>query len=244
MTRIVCHQLAPVIGELDRNCETIVTSVTSAVATGADVVVLPELATSGYVFESLDEARSLAITADHDVFARVAQVLAGSPAVAVFGFCERGQGGLVHNSAAVVTADGVLAVYRKTHLWDTEKRFFTAGSALPPVVTTAAGRIGVLVCYDLEFAERTRHLAVQGADLITVPTNWPLGPRPDGERPVETIIAMAAARTNRVVIACCDRTEPSAARNGRRGPRSSATTAGSPPPAMKPGSQAPSWISF
>lgn len=208
MTRIVCHQLAPVIGEMDRNCETIVTSVTSAVATGADVVVLPELATSGYVFESLDEARSLAITADHDVFARVAQVLAGSPAVAVFGFCERGQGGLVHNSAAVVTADGVL------------------------------------VCYDLEFAEITRHLAVQGADLITVPTNWPLGPRPDGERPVETIIAMAAARTNRVVIACCDRTEPSAARNGRRGPRSSATTAGSSPPAMKPGSQAPSWISF
>lgn len=206
MTRIMCHQLAPVIGELDRNCETIVTSVVAAVAAGADVVVLPELAPSGYVFESLDEARALSITGDHDVFARVTRVLAGSSAVAVFGFCERGEGGLVHNSAAVVTADGVASVYRKTHLWDTEKRFFTAGSVLPPVVDTAAGRIGVLVCYDLEFPEMTRHLGVQGADLVVVPTNWPWGPRPDGERPVEVVIAMAAARTNRMVIACCDRT--------------------------------------
>jgi predicted amidohydrolase len=206
VTRIVCHQLAPVIGELDRNCDTIVASVTAAVTSGADVVVLPELATSGYVFESLDEARSLAIGPDHDVFARVATALAGTSAVAVFGFCEQGQGDVVHNSAAVVAADGVQVVYRKTHLWDTEKRFFSPGVSLPPVVDTAVGRIGVLVCYDLEFPEMTRHLALHGAELIVVPTNWPAGPRPAGERPVETIIAMAAARTNRVVIACCDRT--------------------------------------
>lgn len=206
MTRIVCHQLAPVIGELERNCDTIVASVVDAVDDGADVVVLPELATSGYVFESLDEARSLSITPDHEMFSQVGLALAGSSTVAVFGFCERGDGGLVHNSAAVVTADGVLSVYRKTHLWDTEKHFFTAGSALPPVVETPLGRIGVLVCYDLEFAEMTRHLGVHGADLVAVPTNWPWGPRPAGERPVEVVIAMAAARTNRMVIACCDRT--------------------------------------
>lgn len=206
MKRIVCHQLAPVIGELDLNCDTIVAAVVAAVDAGADVVVLPELATSGYVFASRDEARSLAITADHDVFARVTDALAGSSAVAAFGFCERGDGGLVHNSAAIITADGLLEVYRKTHLWDTEKQFFTAGSALPPVVDTEAGRIGVLVCYDLEFPEMTRHLGVLGADLVVVPTNWPSGTRPAGERPVEVVIAMAAARTNRVVIACCDRT--------------------------------------
>lgn len=206
MTRIVCHQLAPVIGELERNCETVIGSVAAAVDAGADVVVLPELATSGYVFETVEEARSLAITTDHDVFGRVTEALAGSQAVAAFGFCERGRDGLVHNSAALVTADGVLEVYRKTHLWDTEKQFFTPGSDLPPVVDTAAGRIGVLVCYDLEFPEMTRHLGLQGADLVVVPTNWPWGPRPASERPVEVIIAMAAARTNRVVIACCDRT--------------------------------------
>jgi predicted amidohydrolase len=206
VTRIVCHQLAPVIGELDRNCDAIVAAVTSAVVAGADVVVLPELATSGYVFDSLEEARSLAVDLDHEVFTRVASALTGTSAVAVFGFGERGRADVVHNSAAVVVAGGVQEVYRKTHLWDTEKRFFQPGTELPPVVTTAAGRIGVLVCYDLEFPEMTRHLALAGAELIVVPTNWPWGPRPAGERPVETVIAMAAARTNRVVIACCDRT--------------------------------------
>jgi predicted amidohydrolase len=99
----------------------------------------------------------------------------------------------------------VRAVYRKTHLWDREQEWFVAGDALPPVVETRAGRIGVGICYDLEFPEVTRHLAVGGAELIAVPTNWPLVDRPDGERPPEVVIAMAAARVNRVAIACCDR---------------------------------------
>jgi predicted amidohydrolase len=75
----------------------------------------------------------------------------------------------------------------------------------PPVVDTAVGRIGVAICYDLEFPEVTRQLAVAGAELIAVPTNWPLVDRPPGERPPEVVIAMAAARVNRVAIACCDR---------------------------------------
>jgi 5-aminopentanamidase len=63
----------------------------------------------------------------------------------------------------------------------------------------------VLVCYDLEFPEMTRTLALAGAELIAVPTNWPYVPRPPGERAPEVTIAMAAARTNRVFVACCDR---------------------------------------
>ena len=66
-------------------------------------------------------------------------------------------------------------------------------------------RIGVAICYDLEFPEVTRRLALAGAELIAVPTNWPLVDRPPGERPPEVVIAMAAARVNRVAIACCDR---------------------------------------
>jgi predicted amidohydrolase len=73
------------------------------------------------------------------------------------------------------------------------------------VFDTRHGRIGVLVCYDLEFPEMTRTLGLAGAELITVPTNWPLVERPPGERPPEVMIGMAAARVNRVFIACCDR---------------------------------------
>jgi predicted amidohydrolase len=203
--RVSCHQLAPVVGDLDGNCELIADTLSLAAAGGAGVVVLPELATSGYVFASKEEAASVALTAA-DVIAQCAMALSGSTTVAVVGFCERGEDGLLHNSAAIVDADGGLAVYRKTHLWDAEKLVFTPGWAPPPVGPTAAGKLGVLVCYDLEFPELTRRLTLAGAELIAVPTNWPLFDRPDGERPAETMIARAAARTNRVFVACCDRT--------------------------------------
>jgi 5-aminopentanamidase len=205
MTRIVCRQLAPRVGELGPNCELSVQAVREAVANGADVVVLPELVTSGYVFESREEAASMAITPDHELFTFWAAA-AGGQAVVVGGFCEEGADGHLYNSAAIVDDSGLVAVYRKVHLWDREKLVFEPGSETPPVIDTRVGRIGVLICYDLEFPEMSRMLALAGAELVAVPTNWPLVDRPEGERPPEVLIAMATARTNRMFIACCDRT--------------------------------------
>lgn len=62
-----------------------------------------------------------------------------------------------------------------------------------------------MVCYDLEFGELTRRAAVDGAELIVAPVNWPLFPRPQGERPGEVVTAMSTARTNKVAVAACDR---------------------------------------
>ncbi len=70
----------------------------------------------------------------------MARALAGSQGLVVGGFAER-SGSRLHISAAVVGATGVQAVYRKTHLWNREKRFFTAGTEAPPVVDTAFGRV-------------------------------------------------------------------------------------------------------
>jgi predicted amidohydrolase len=206
MTVIVCQQLAPRIADLQVNRERSVRAVAEAVDAGADVVVLPELVTSGYVFDSADEAAAVAITPRHAVFAEWAAEASRGPSIVVGGFCEQGDDGLLYNSAAVVDGSGVLGVYRKTHLWDREKLFFQPGAEAPRVFDTPAGRIGVLVCYDLEFPELTRVLALAGAELLVVPTNWPLVDRPAGERPPEVQIGMAAARVNRVFIACCDRT--------------------------------------
>jgi predicted amidohydrolase len=205
VVRIACHSSAPRIADLAANTRDARAAVRGAVDAGADLVVLPELVTSGYVFASPEEAAGVAITRDHEVFAGWAEEAARGDAVVVGGFCERGEDGL-YNSAAVVDASGVLAVYRKVHLWDEEKRFFRPGNALPPVLATRVGAIAPLVCYDLEFPEFTRALALAGAELLAVPTNWPLVPRPAGERPPEVVIAMATARVNRVVVACCDRT--------------------------------------
>jgi len=204
MTRVSCQQLAPRIGDFAANAAMSVAAIRESVAAGADVVVLPELATSGYVFTSPAEAQTVAITRAHSLFTDWADA-AGS-AVVVGGFAEQGDDGRLYNSAALVDSTGVLAVYRKTHLWDREKLFFTPGPDLPPVVQTRVGALAVLICYDLEFPELPRAVALAGAELIVVPTNWPLVPRPPQERAPEVIIAMAAARVNHVGIACCDRT--------------------------------------
>lgn len=206
---IACQQLAPRVGDLEGNRALAVAAIRDAIAHGAEVVVLPELVTSGYVFASREEAASVAITADAPLFAEWAAEVArvpGGRGIVVGGFCERGDDGTLYNSAAVVSPAGVEAVYRKVHLWDREKLFFEPGDQPPLVLDTAVGRIGALVCYDLEFPEMPRMLALAGAELVVVPTNWPRGHWPDGEHPPEVVIAMATARTNRVFIACCDRT--------------------------------------
>lgn len=206
MTRITCHQLAPRIGDAEANHAAVLDAIGRSVSAGDDLVVLPELALSGYCFASAAEAESLAVPADSAVFAEWAQALAGTATVVVGGFAERGSDGLLYNSAAVVDASGTRAVYRKMHLWDTEKRIFTPGGEAPPIVETPVGRVACMICYDLEFPELTRAVALAGAEVIVAPVNWPLVSRPEGEHPPEVIIAMAAARVNHLAIVCCDRT--------------------------------------
>jgi predicted amidohydrolase len=205
VTRIVCRQLAPAIGDLEANIRMTVAAISESVEAGAQLVILPELVTSGYMFSSTEEARSVAITPTHPVFTEWAQALRAAGGVAVGGFVELADDGQVYNSAAVVDGSGVLAVYRKVHLWDNEKRIFSPGSVEPPVVDTLLGKLGILICFDLEFPEFPRSLALRGAELIVAPTNWPRESVPAGERVPEVTVAMAAAYSNHVGIACCDR---------------------------------------
>ncbi|MEV6793560.1 nitrilase-related carbon-nitrogen hydrolase [Streptomyces sp. NPDC051320] len=204
MTRIMCRPLAPRLGDLAANQRAILGAIESAAAEGTDILVLPELATCGYVFHSAAETASCAVSARGRVVAEWSAAVSGDMVV-VAGFAERGTDGLIHNSAALVDSGGVRAVHRKAHLWDREKLFFEPGDRPAPVVETAFGNVGVLICYDLEFPEYTRRAALDGADLLAVPVNWPLIPRPRGERPPEVVIGQAAARVNRTVVAVCDR---------------------------------------
>lgn len=202
LVRIRCHELAPVIGDQEGNLTAIGNAVRDAMDVGVELLVLPELATSGY-FLTRDEARASALRATSNVFSRWASELTAR-SVLVVGFCEL-DGQSLYNSAAAVTAEGVLAVYRKTHLWDAENELFTPGDAPPVVLDTPVGRLGTLICYDLEFPEMPRRLALAGAEIIAVPTNWPVVPKPPGEHAPEVVQAMAAARASQVAIACCDR---------------------------------------
>jgi 5-aminopentanamidase len=203
--RVACHQLAPVVGELEANRARALAAIDAAAAAGAQIVVLPELVTSGYVFRDAGEARALAEPADGATLAGWAARAAAHGLVIAGGFPELGDDGRLYNSAALVDPDGVRAVYRKAHLWDREPQHFAPGDAPPAVVDTRHGRIGLIVCYDLEFPEWTRAAALHGAELLCVPTNWPREPRPEGERPMEVLRTMVAAATNRMAVAVCDR---------------------------------------
>ncbi|HET6656529.1 MAG TPA: nitrilase-related carbon-nitrogen hydrolase [Gaiellaceae bacterium] len=202
--RIACAQVAPRVGEAEGNRRLAREALREAIAAGARIVLLPELVTSGYVLESAEEARSLALPVEE--LSDWAEEAARGEAVVIGGFAELGEDGSVYNSAAVFGPGGLLAVYRKTHLWDREKLCFEPGGEQPPVVETPLGRIGVAVCYDLYFPELTRGLALAGADLVALPANLPLFPRPEDERPVEIALAQATAHVSKVWVAVCDRT--------------------------------------
>jgi len=201
---VACCQLAPALGRLDANREMAAAAVTSAAAAGAEVVVLPELVSSGYVFESQDEARANAEPLRGPTVTSWEQLAANLGIVIVGGFCELSGDG-VFNTAVLVDPTGLRSVYRKAHLWDAERLWFTPGDGAPPVVPTSFGRIGVMICYDLEFPEWVRLPALDGAQLLCAPVNWPAAPHPPGERPGEIIRVQADASINRIFIAVADR---------------------------------------
>jgi predicted amidohydrolase len=196
------------VGELDANRAAVRTAVAEAALAGADLVVLPELSDSGYVFADADEARSLASSAASGGTLGEWRSLADRHGLTIAGgFCELGQDGKLYNSAAIVDESGTRAVYRKAHLWDAEKEIFTPGGEAPPVLELPFGNVGLMICYDVEFPEWVRLAALGGADLIAVPVNWAASgsPAPPGERSGEVVAVQAAAASNGVFIAVADR---------------------------------------
>jgi predicted amidohydrolase len=191
-----------VFGDVDANVAAVRAALTRA-HSGPHLIVLTELATSGYVFDGADEAWALSMTNDDPRLVRLASAVPDA-AVAVVGFCERA-GDALYNSALIIDRTGVLGCYRKSHLWDAENAIFTAGDEAGMVIDTPIGRLGVAICYDNEFPEVPRRLALMGAEVLALPVNWPLVERPSGERAPELLQAMAAARSSRLPIVIADR---------------------------------------
>jgi predicted amidohydrolase len=204
--RIACIQMEPRVGRKQANVDKSLALIDTAARDGANVVVLPELANSGYVFESREEAFQLA-----EEIPTGATTAAWSAAASehglhiVAGIAER-DGGALYNSAVVIGPDGYIGTFRKVHLWNEENLFFEPGNLGFPVFHTPVGRIGAMICYDGWFPEGFRLLALQGADLICIPTNWVPIPGQDTKREaMANILCMAAAHSNSVFVAAADR---------------------------------------
>jgi predicted amidohydrolase len=187
------------------NRRAVIEAVSAAASRGAQLIVLPELVISGYVFADLAEARAKAEPVDGPTVQLLAQLSAEHAVVLVGGFCESSDGERPYNSLAVLDHGELVAVYRKTHLWGTEKAVFAVGDARAPVVSTSVGSVAAMICYDLEFPEMVRDVALRGAQIVVAPSNWPSLTPPRGERAPEVVKAQASAAVNRVFVVVADR---------------------------------------
>lgn len=209
--RIAVIQYDPQVGieHVEGNLSKGLALARQAAREGANLIVLPELANTGYTFltraeayahaECLEDGHSLTAWSS---FAREHGVYLAA------GFVER-DGLKLYDSAVLFGPDGLLGHYRKAHLWNQEKLWFTPGDLGFPVFETPIGRIGLLICWDIWFPEVPRLMALQGADIICSLNNWVWTPPPlfdEAGRCMATYLTMTAAHVNNVYIAAANRT--------------------------------------
>jgi predicted amidohydrolase len=204
---VAAVQFEPVVGESGRNLAAIDRLVRTAKADGADIVVLPELAVSGYNFLDAEEVRVLSGGVPGGPGADVLCQLAAELSIHIVSGIAECDGDRFYNSAMICGPQGFIGKYRKLHLWNNEHRYFDKGNIGLPVFDLPFGRVGIAICYDGWFPETFRALALAGAELVCVPTNWvPMAGADSDAEPMANILHKAAAHTNGVFIACADRT--------------------------------------
>jgi predicted amidohydrolase len=156
-------QFEPVFGEVDRNIEQVEKLIDG---TEADLLVLPELFNTGYVFTSKDEVFELAEEVPHGPTTRALMRMAKNNDVfLVAGLAEK-SGDKYFNSAVVVSPQGYLGTYRKIHLFFEEKLWFDPGDGEFALYDIGPYKFGVMICFDWIFPESMRVMSLQGAHLI------------------------------------------------------------------------------
>jgi len=166
--RIGYVQTDPVFGEVEENLRHAQDLMQQATA---DLWVLPELFATGYQFVSQEEVNGLAEPVpDRPTTQALIACSRERDCYIVAGLPERSEGN-VYNSAVLVGPGGLLACYRKVHLFSKEKLWFTPGDVPFPVVDIGCAKIGVMICFDHLFPESARSLALNGAEIIAHPSN-------------------------------------------------------------------------
>ncbi|MEZ5934341.1 MAG: carbon-nitrogen hydrolase family protein [Alphaproteobacteria bacterium] len=137
----------------------------------AGLLVLPEMFLTGYHIGP-DVVARLAEPANGPSAERASEIAKGNGIALLYGYPERGADGRIYNAALLIDRQGrTLANHRKTHLFgDIDRRAFSPGDGPPTLAEVDGIKLGILICYDVEFPENTRLLALEGADLVLVPT--------------------------------------------------------------------------
>jgi predicted amidohydrolase len=205
--KVALAQVAPITNDKAATLDKWLGYLDRAAAEGAQLVVFPELALSGYACG--DRFFEMAEPVPGPSSERLAAEARQRGLHLIWGMPERGLAGVVYNSAVLVGPDGLIGVWRKHtlpgHATDLggpgafpDRRFFRAGTC-SPVFDTPIGRIGMMVCYDIFFPEIPRLLTLQGADLLVG-----ISGSPAFERPIFEPLVRARAMENTIWFAYCN----------------------------------------
>lgn len=173
--RVAAAQIAPVLMDKEANLLVMEDYLERAAEAGADLVVFPECALTGYALADAWEVREMAEPIPGPSTGRVEELCRRLECWTVTGLIESSEKAL-YNTAVLVGPGGIAARYRKAHLpLQGLDRFTSRGAEPLRVHDTALGRVGLAICYDIFFPETVRVLALMGLELLVVPTNWAEG---------------------------------------------------------------------
>ena len=169
--RIAIYQCEPLPMEVAANLDRLARAAGDAAAQGAELLLCPEMFLTGYNIGG-PAVRQLAQARDGAAASAVGEIARESRLAILYGYPERDEQDAIYNAVQLVGREGgALANYRKTHLFgELDRSMFAASAAPSPVLEIGGWRVGMLICYDVEFAENVRRLALAGADLILAPT--------------------------------------------------------------------------
>ncbi len=164
--KVACVQFSPRHGRVQQNRE----RMAALWPADAQLVVFPELATTGYLHTSTQTLLPLAEQPNGPTAQFICEQCKKTGSLAVYGFAER-EGERIYNSSALVGPDGLIGVYRKVHLFANEANLFSPGEREWPVFEVNGVRLGMMICFDWIVPEAARVLALKGADILCHPSN-------------------------------------------------------------------------
>ncbi|WP_166826371.1 carbon-nitrogen hydrolase family protein [Thalassoroseus pseudoceratinae] len=173
--KIAGVQTDVLFGDVSGNLDRVDSKTREARRNGAELVIFPECSLTGYCYESLEEAEEIAQTVPGPATETLASLCRELGCSVIVGLIERAPQG-VWNTAVLIGPDGQIVSYRKTHLpFIGVDKVANYGDELVKIGTVGDFRVGLNICYDATLPEPPRCLALAGADLIALPTNWPQG---------------------------------------------------------------------
>ena len=200
LVKVAAVQIDPKIGSNAENLLKILQLAKTAADKGAQLIVFPECALSGYMFTSRTAALPYMESIPGPSTNEVAKLCKEIGTHLVFGLLEKA-GDKCYNSAVLIGPQGIIETYRKVHLpFLGIDRYLDQGNQPYRICPTAVGNMGLLICYDINFPEAARTMALQGAEILVLPTNWP-----QGRSKVPEHVIVTRAFENKIHLVAADR---------------------------------------